>query len=40
MLFLGTNMALIYVFTAPFFTTWVEKNFGSEGGIFNPYLVR
>lgn len=32
-------MALVYIFTAPFFTDWVSKNFAENGHGFNPYLV-
>ncbi|KAJ8518768.1 hypothetical protein ONZ45_g4189 [Pleurotus djamor] len=36
----GTNIAMIVVFTSTAFTDWVAENFsGATGGNFNPYLT-
>jgi len=36
---IGTNMAMIVVFTSDFFTSWASAHFKSSSGVINPYLV-
>ncbi|KAH9949390.1 chitin synthase [Amylocystis lapponica] len=39
LVWVGTNMVMILVFTSNLFTNWVEQHFTSEtGSTFNPYL--
>lgn len=41
LLFLGSNMVMILLFTSSVFTNWINSHFTSAtSGAFNPYLVR
>lgn len=41
LLFLGSNMVIILLFTSSAFTNWISSHFSeATSGTFNPYLVR
>lgn len=40
LLFTGSNMAVILIFTSPFFLAWINQRLSQEKGTnFNPYLA-